>query len=161
MFVSVLGVVATSCSHQSNATDTWNPKTERLDQLSLDDTNFASFANDVKKFYELLRKKDWKATYERRWKTFRQDLPEELYLNLAKKEGSNWGLQDFEILSIETHDSNKATLICKFVELPGSTVVYSTVRWHKEDDIWKCDIAGPSDLTIFRYTRNVEQDGNQ
>ena len=149
----ILLSVIFGCSRHEHVGNIWNPKTKYLDQLSLDNTNFVNLARDVKDFYNYLEKKDWESAYERRWKTYRQDFPKNIYIKTANSEGRYWGLINYEILSVETHNSDEAVLICKFVELPDSATAYATVRWRNEDGTWKCDAAGPEKLSIFRYTR--------
>jgi hypothetical protein len=152
MLLTMSLLFLTSCSRVDSSRN-WNPKTDRLDKLVASDPSLVDFARDVKDFYVGLRKKDWALTYARRWKTFRQDCPEGVYLKTARAEGQDWGLLDYEILSVDRHDSDEVVLICKFIELPDSAVSYGTVRWHNEDGIWRCDCAGPERLSIFRYMR--------
>ena len=139
---------------KTNTTNTWNPNTKNLDEVALNDPDLVSLNHDVKNFYELLHKKDWKATYELRSKRFRKDFPEALYLSWAQKEVSRWELTDYEILSVTTQNTDEAALICKFIELPGPITSYATVDWHKEEDgVWRCDAAGPTGSIIFMSTK--------
>jgi len=123
---------------QANVTNTWNPNTEKLDLSSTMDNHSVGLNHDVKMFYELLHKKDWKGTYEYRWKTFRRDIRETDYVNAAReearKQGAIWELDNYEILTVNRYGDNNATLICKFVEMPGSGISYAAVDWHKEED---------------------------
>ncbi len=137
---------------QVNTTNTWNPNTEKLDESAKIDTKFLSLDHDVKNFYNFLHKKDWKATYELRWKRFKEVVPEPLYLSTAQQELPDWQLSNYEILSVTTYDSDDAILICKFVELPGPVTTYSVVDWRKEKDgVWRCDAAGPTKIFLFQY----------
>jgi hypothetical protein len=133
----------------------WSPNTENLELAAADDPSIASLDHDVKHFYELLRNRDWKATYKLRSKTFRKDFPEATYLTLANQEGMQWGLSNYDVLSVKTYNSASATIIFKFTELPGPLTSYAAVDWHREEDgVWRCDSAGPDRLTIFIYTRH-------
>jgi hypothetical protein len=135
----------------------WAPDTSALDDSVSYETNYVGFAHDVKHFYEMLHKKDWKAAYEMRWKTFKHDLPESTYLDWAKQSGARWELSNYQILTVCTYGTNDITLICKFVESPGPKISYITVEWHKEGDgVWRCNGAGPMCLPIFLATRHVQ-----
>jgi hypothetical protein len=159
----VSSVVVTGCSQETNTND-WHPNTRLLDLAVRDHDPFtgdagSTLAHDVKRFYQLLRDKQWHETYELRAKAFREDTPEADYLTTAKKAEKIWGLVNYEVLSVkfqnspETTNVDEAILICKFTELPDYAVSYSTVFWHKEDGGWKCLSAGPFKLDIFSGTR--------
>jgi len=145
-------------------TNEWHPNTRILDlsakhgdPLTMDAGS--TLAHDVKRFYELLRDKQWHETYELRAKAFREDVLESDYLAKAKKAEKLWGLVNYEVLSVRFYNSfgstnrDEAVLICKFIEVPDSAESYSTVFWHKEDGVWKCLSAGPFKLDIFEGTR--------
>jgi hypothetical protein len=147
----------------------WSPNTERLDLIAkLADEGMGdphkrdsaiTLARDVKKFYQLLRDKQWPETYELRAKAFRKDIPKSDYLAETRKAEKIWGLVNYEVLSVgfsnslESTNIDQAELICKFVELPDYATSYSTVFWHREDGVWRCLSAGPFKLDIFRGTR--------
>jgi hypothetical protein len=125
-----------------------------LDPYDPSDTNDAALEHDVRTFYKLLRDKQWPAAYDMRAKAFRETCPKAAYLRMAEEEGKDWGLANYEVLSAEMDEeddsgSYTAVLICKFVELPGDAVSYSTVYWHNEDGSWKCLNAGPKGMDIF------------
>jgi hypothetical protein len=148
------------CNRSEQIGNSWNPQTQRLDQFCSDGANFTDLEQDVKRFYASLEKKEWPSTYDQRWNTFKQDFPESLYLKIAGDEGKRWDLLNYEVLSVEAHilsakvsNSNEVVLICKFIEQPGPTTNYATVRWRKEEGMWRCDAAGPAKLSIFGYTR--------
>lgn len=145
---------------QATSTNDWHPNTRLLDLAARGhdpSTGEAgsTLARDVKRFYEFLRDKKWHQTYELRAKAFREDMPETGYLTEALKYENRWGLVDYEVLSMKFQNSgdstnmDQAVLICKFTELPGHAVSYSTVYWHEEEGVWKCLSAGPSKLSIF------------
>jgi hypothetical protein len=119
----------------------------------------STLTHDLKRFYQLLRDKQWHETYELRAKAYREDVRESDYLAGAKKAEKLWGLVNYDVLSAGFENSSdgtnldQATLICKFTELPDYAVSYSTVFWHKEDGVWKCLSASPRKLGIFRETR--------
>jgi hypothetical protein len=119
----------------------------------------STLAHDLKRFYQLLRDKQWHETYELRAKAFREDVRESDYLAEAKNAEKHWGLVNYDVLSAGFQNAygstnvDEAILICKFTELPDYAVSYSTVFWHKEDGVWKCLSAGPRKLGIFRGTR--------
>ena len=132
----------------------WKPDTQKLDDAVGSSPNSLSLDNNVKNFYELLHKKDWKATYDLRWKAFKKDIPEEMYIKSGQVAGATWKLLNYEVLSVSVYNDDDAMLICRFVELPGPTVSYSVINWRKEEDgIWRCDAAGPERLTILQYLR--------
>jgi hypothetical protein len=87
-------------AYQVNANNIWNPDTEKLDEFALDETNYVSLDHDVTNFYDLLHKKEWKYTYNLRWKTFMEDSTQTTYLDLAQQEGARWELSNYEILSV-------------------------------------------------------------
>jgi hypothetical protein len=74
----------------------WNPKTEVLDELAKDDPKLSGFVHDVKAFYENLHNKRWAETYKQRSKPFRDDFPEQLYIETAQRK--SWELIDYEVL---------------------------------------------------------------
>jgi hypothetical protein len=152
IFVLLMGVLAYH-SRREQIIAGWNPSISLLDGISDSNTNFVGLMHDVCSFYDDLHKKQWESTYNRRWKTFRYDFPMALYLKMAAEKGNRWSLLNYEILSIETYNSDEAVLICKFIESPGAATSYSLVRWRKEDGTWRCDAAGPIKLSLFRYTR--------
>jgi hypothetical protein len=130
--------------NSENTNGAWNPNTERLDDTASQAPEFVSLDHDVKNFYAILHQKDWKSTYQLRWKSFKRSMPETTYLDWAKEEGTNWELANYEILSVQMYNNNDAILICKFIELPGPLTSYSVVNWRKEQDgVWRCDSAGP------------------
>jgi len=137
----------------------WSPNTEKLDLAAKFHDSGVTLARDVKRFYQLLRDKQWLETYNLRAKAFRNDFPEADYLTKARNAEKSWGLANYEVLSVVFRntrgeaDPNEAVLICKFVELPDYEISYSTVFWHKEDGVWKCLSAGPLKLSIFHGTR--------
>ena len=139
------------------------PITRRLDESAEhgDPTSkeaASTLARDLKRFYELLRDKKWSETYEMRAGVFRKIVPKSYYLAEAQKAQKFWALVSYEVLSVEFRsfqgrtNIDEAILICKFTELPGRHVSYSTVFWHKEDGVWKCLSAGPRKLSIFNGT---------
>jgi len=156
---SVLGVAYS----QETSTNDWHPNTKLLDLSARRHAQSgdigSTLAHDVKRFYELLRDKKWHQTYELRAKAFREDMLEADYLAEAIKNENRWGLVDYEVLSlgfsnsVDSTNLDQAVLICKFTELPGHEVSYSTVYWHREEGVWKCLSAGPSKLDIFRGLR--------
>jgi hypothetical protein len=153
----------------STSVTKWSPNTEKLDLIAKLDAqgmgdprkgdSAITLARDVKKFYQLLRDKQWPETYELRAKAFRHDVLKSDYLAEARKAEKIWGLVNYEVLSVGFSNSlgstniDEAALICKFVELPDYATSYSTVFWHREDGVWKCLSAGPFKLDIFRGTR--------
>jgi hypothetical protein len=156
------------CVPDSQGIDTnvWHPNTQKLDLMAkIHDPAMmdagSTLAHDVKRFYELLRDKQWHETYELRARAFREDVLESDYLAKAKKGEKLWGLLNYEVLSIgfqSSHgstNSDEAILVCKFTELPNSDVSYCTVFWHREDGVWKCLSAGPIKLDIFEGTRPI------
>ena len=158
----ILASVAGAGYTQEPNTNGWHPNTRLLDSVAKHhDLNGAgsTLAHDVTNFYQLLRDKKWHETYELRAKAFREDMPESDYLAEAKNAEKMWGLANYDVLSVRLLNSysstniDEAILICKFTELPDNTVSYSTVFWHKEDEVWKCLSAGPSNLSIFNELR--------
>lgn len=161
-----LFVLSAGCSRNAksgiggtNLALAWNPDTRALDDMPVNDANCVTLDQDVRKFYDLLREKDWGAAYDFRSKTFKSDFPETTYLNWAQQEATNWELADYEVLSVSRYGTDDAALRCKFIELPGPIISYATVNWHKEKDgVWRCNAAGPIKLPIFlstRYGRNA------
>jgi hypothetical protein len=156
-----LSIVCTASSQQLKTND-WHPDTRKLDDTAKfhdpSDTR-SKLARDVKRFYQLLRDKQWHETYEQRAKAFREDIPETDYLVKAKKAEKLWGLLNYDVLSIQflgdygATNYDEAMLICRFTEVPNYEVSYSTVFWHYEDGVWKCMSAGPCKLDIFEGTR--------
>lgn len=143
---------------QSEISTNWNPDTEDLDLGARYDETYLELDHAVTNFYNLLRKKDWNATYDLRWKTFRESITKETYINDGEKEMPDWQLANYDILSEETYNDDDALLICRFVELPGPRVAYSMVNWRKEHDgVWRCNVAGPTSLSLFRFTTYMEQ----
>jgi hypothetical protein len=154
------------CVPDSQGIDTnvWHPNTQKLDLMAkIHDPAMmdagSTLAHDVKRFYELLRDKQWHETYELRARAFRKDVSESDYLAEAKKAEKLWGLVNYDVLTVGLRSSpgstncDEAILICKFTELPDSAESYSTVFWHKEEGVWKCLSAGPFKLSIFDGTR--------
>lgn len=158
----------TGCSKETRPNETgtndWHPNIACLEKAAkygdpvMRDAA-STLAHDVRRFYQLLRDKQWRETYELRAKAFREDVPESVYLAEGRNAEKLWGLSNYDVLSSEFHSSedstnaNEAILICKFTELPDYAVSYSTVFWHKEEGVWKCLSAGPVKLGIFRATR--------
>jgi hypothetical protein len=161
----ILSSIVVGAYAQGTSTNDWHPNTRLLDLAAREHDSFEgdagrTLARDVKKFYELLRDKKWHETYELRAKAFREDMLETDYLAEAIKQENRWGLVNYEVLSLGFQNSipdstnlDQAILICKFTELPDNVVSYSTVYWHKEDGVWKCLSAGPSNLSISEGTR--------
>jgi len=159
-----------AANSQIQNTNDWHPNTRILDEgtkhpNSGDGSSASTLAHDVKKFYELLRDKKWHQTYELRAKAFREVMLETDYLAEGLKYENKWGLVNYEVLAAELENSDTASqdmdtaiLICKFTELPGNTVSYSTVYWHREDGVWKCLSAGPKKLFIFDGLKRPEID---
>jgi hypothetical protein len=163
----IICVIAASvvCAADAQVTNRnyWHP-TSRLDEAAkhadpvmMDAAS--TLVHDLKRFYQLLRDKQWHETYELHAKAFREDVRESDYLAEAKKAEKLWGLVNYDVLSSEFQNSpggtnfDQAILICKFIEFPDYAVSYSTVFWHKEDGVWKCLSAGPFKLSMFRGTR--------
>jgi hypothetical protein len=156
--------VASAADSREIGTNNWHPNTKLLDAsarhpdpITLDAGS--TLARDVKRYYQLLRDKQWPETYELRAKAFREDVSKSDYLEKAKNAEKLWGLVNYDVLSIlfrssyGSTDVDEAILICKFTELPDYEQSYSTVFWHKEDGVWKCLSAGPQKLSIFEGTR--------
>ncbi len=164
MICLILTSVVCGADSQSVNPNDWHPDTKILDATvkygnpSMMDA-VKSLTFDLKKFYQLLREKKWRETYELRAKAYREDVLESDYLAKAKKSEKYWGLINYDILSAKFENSyggtniDEAVLICKFIELPNYTVSYSTVFWHKEEGVWRCLSAGPSKLEIFESMR--------
>lgn len=144
--------------------NSWHPNTSILDETAKHADPVTSdaartLAQDLRRFYQLLRDKQWRKTYELHARAFRKDVRESDYLAEAKNAERLWGLANYDVLSAGFRNSyggtnlDEATLICKFTELPDYAVSYSTVFWHREDGVWKCLFAGPRKLGIFRETR--------
>ncbi|HTB82813.1 MAG TPA: hypothetical protein VK742_04095 [Candidatus Sulfotelmatobacter sp.] len=160
---AILVSVAVSAYSQEVNTNGWHPDTRRLDSAADYPGPFGDAAStlthDVTNFYQLLRDKKWHETYELHAKAFRHDCPKDVYLAHALRGEKNWGLVNYEVLSLGFDNSlgstnmDQAVLICKFTELPGNTDSYSTVYWHKEDGVWRCLSAGPDKLSIFHGPR--------
>ena len=159
----IIGSAVGAAYSQETSTNNWHPNTKLLDlsaswHAQSGDIG-STLARDVKRFYELLRDKKWHQNYELRAKAFREDMLESTYLAEAIKYENSWGLVDYEVLSavfqsaVDSTNLDQAVLICKFTELPGHEVSYSTVYWHREEGVWKCLSAGPSKLDIFRGLR--------
>jgi hypothetical protein len=159
-----LAAVVGAAFAQETSTNNWHPNTKLLDLGAKQNDPFmgdagSTLARDVKHFYQVLRDKQWKETYQLRAKVFRKDVLESDYLAKAKKAEKIWGLVNYDVLSVKFQSSYGATnvdeaiLICKFTELPDYDESYSTVFWHKEDGVWKCLSAGPYKLDIFQGTR--------
>jgi hypothetical protein len=130
----------------------WCPDIEKLDLSSKYDADISTLAHDVESFYENMRMKNWKPTYESRWKRFKEVASEATYLNDVEHEIPDWQLLNYDVLSIHEYGSDDAVLICRFVEMPGPTTTYSVVDWRKESDgKWRCDVAGPERKLMFRY----------
>ena len=155
--------ICTSYSQEISTND-WRPNTRMLDDIAkINDppmTDAArTLAHDLKRFYQLLRDKQWQETYELRAKAFRKDTPLDGYIAEARQAGKDWGLANYEVLSvgfqswIGSTNVDEAILICRFTELPGYKISYATVFWHKEDGVWRCMSAGPSRLHFLRGTR--------
>lgn len=156
--IAALGV-ATAYSQQTSTND-WHPDTRLLDLSARDHegSDASALAHDVERFYQALRDKKWPETYELRAKCFREGSPESNYLAEAKEYGKIWGLENYDVLSVELQrmagsNYEVAVLICRFTELPDDSVSYSTVYWHREDGVWRCLSAGPKNLPIFEATR--------
>lgn len=158
-----VSVVCAADAQETNK-DYWHPNASILDETakhadSVTMDAASTLAHDLKKFYQLLRDKQWHETYELRAKAFQEDVRESDYLAKAKAAEKVWGLVNYDVLSVEFRNSYGATnvdeaiLICKFTELPDYAVSYSTVFWHKEDGVWKCLSAGPHKLGILKETR--------
>ena len=156
-------VVCMADAQETNR-NVWHSNTSILDETAKYDDPVmkdaaSTLAHDLKRFYQLLRDKQWHETYELRAKVFRETVRESDYLAEAKNAEKLWGLVSYDVLSDEFRNSygstnvDEAILICKFTELPDYEVSYSTVWWHKEDGVWKCLSAGPRKLGIFRGTR--------
>jgi hypothetical protein len=164
----IIGLISVSVVCAAGAQETnrnsWHSNTRILDETAkhADPVMMhaaSSLAHDLKRFYQLLRDKQWHQTYELRAKAFREDVRESDYLAEAKNVEKLWGLVNYDVLSAGFQNSygstnlDEAILICKFTELPDYEVSYSTVFWHKENGVWKCLSAGPRKLGIFRETR--------
>jgi len=148
--IAIIG--ACGCSQSSsNRVVVWSPKTQLLDDYAEQNPQKAAFVHDVKEFYEHLHNKNWPETYNQRIKEFRDDCPEQVYMNIASN--SPWELKDYEVLSVTSYDTNRVELICKFIEEPFDHVSYSNVTWTFEDGMWRCDCAGPIRLSIFLRIR--------
>jgi hypothetical protein len=153
--------VVCAAHSQETSTNDWHANASLLDETAkyadpvmMDAAS--TLAHDLKRFYQLLRDKQWHESYELRAKAFREVVRESDYLAEAKNAEKLWGLVNYDVLSVEFRSSygstnvDEAILICKFTELPDYEVSYSTVWWHKEDGVWKCLSAGPRKLSIFR-----------
>ena len=158
-----VSVVCTADAQGIN-TNMWHPDTRKLDLIAnirnpIMKEAGSTLARDVKHFYQLLRDKKWQETYELRAKAFRKDTLKSDYLAEAKRAEKQWGLVNYEVLSVGfqsvfgSTNIDEAVLICKFTELPDGDASYSSVFWHKEGGVWKCLSAGPNKLTIFQGTR--------
>jgi hypothetical protein len=159
-----LASVVGATQSKEESTGDWFPDTELLDLAARRHDPFtgdagSTLARDVKRYYELLRDRKWHQTYELRAKAFREGMLETDYLAEAIQYGDKWGLVDYQVLSVGfeklygSTNTDQATLICKFTELPDHAVSYSTVYWHREEGVWKCLSAGPSKLSIFTGIR--------
>jgi hypothetical protein len=152
-------VVCTAVAQETNKYD-WHANASILDEsakhadpVTMDAAS--TLAHDLRRFYQLLRDKQWHETYELRAKVFRKIIRESDYLAEARNAEKQWGLVSYDVLSVQfrsmgSTNVDEAILICKFTELPDYAVSYSTVFWHKEDGVWKCLSAGPFKLSIFR-----------
>lgn len=157
--------IACLADAQEINTNYWNPDTKRLDLSAkhISDPEWRdatiTLERDLTRFYQLLRDKQWHETYKLRAKAYRHDVPERHYIAQAKLFGKEWGLANYDVLAVRFENAvnetniGQAVLICKFVELPGYVTSYATVYWHREDGIWKCMSAGPSNLPICSGTR--------
>jgi hypothetical protein len=163
VFLIIATVVCPANAQQTNE-DYWHPNTSILDELA-QHTNPAmmdassALVHDLKRYYQLLRDKKWKETYELSAKAFQEDVQESDYVARAINAESRWGLVNYDVLSAEFRSEinstnlDEAILICKFTELPNYKVSYSTVFWHKEGGVWRCLSAGPRTLGVLRETR--------
>lgn len=164
-FLIMMGLIPL---YAQTCTNCWHPNTKLLDSAAnyrYSPDGAVSLDHDVKRFYQLLRDKQWEETYQLRAKAFRESVRESDYLSEAESDGKQWGLANYEILSVQFAQSHvsstspdEAILICKFTELPNCAVSYSTVFWHKEDGVWKCLSAGPTGLWIFEGMRTPSID---
>ena len=156
--------VACTAGAQETNRNYWHANTSMLDEGAKHGNPAgmeaaSTLAHDLKRFYQLLRDKQWHETYELRAKVFREDVREFDYLAKAKDAENVWGLVNYDVLSGEFRNAygstniDEAILICKFTELPDYEVSYSVVWWHKEEGVWKCLSAGPRKLGIFKETR--------
>ena len=109
--VIVASVGATAYA-QAASTNDWHPNTKLLDLAARQHDQFtgdagSTLAHDVKRFYQLLRDKQWHETYELRAKAFREDVLESNYLAEAKKG---------EKLSLASHSEDKTRVNPRFSE---------------------------------------------
>jgi hypothetical protein len=152
--VAIVGTcVLISCSPSDQRAGQWNPDTRLLTELAQTNPELAGFVRDVKMFYQDLHDKRWAATYKQRNEAFRSDFPEQLYLRIADSDGKSWSLMDYGVLSIQTHDSNRVVLVCRFVEGLRPHTTYNSVTWKNDGGHWYCDCAGPVRLSIFFSSR--------
>jgi hypothetical protein len=135
------------CRRVSEPSYAWNPKVDLLDKAEQNNPQIVGFSDDVKTFYEDLHDKRWEETYKYRNKSFRELVPLETYLNNVHSQP--WNLLNYEVLNVQTENTNKITLVCKFIEDPLKIESYNTVIWKKEDGKWRCDPAGPIGLPVF------------
>jgi hypothetical protein len=158
------GLITLPVGAQETNGVSWHFNTSVLDDLTkygrpAAKTAGSTLAHDVKRFYQLLRDKQWQETYELHAKAFREVVSEVYYTTTAKLEAQPWELVSYEVLSCQLRNAlgstniDEAALICKFAELPYYAETYSTVFWHKEDGVWKCLSAGPHKLSIFNEVK--------
>lgn len=153
LFLVVNIVMLTNCSN-SKLSDNWDPKTLLLDKLRQSNPDMIGFVDDVESFYQNLHDKNWSNVYKGRYKLFREDMSEQMFVDLAKKTGNDWSLINYDVLSIKIINTNKAELICKFIEGPSLETNYNSVIWVNEGGRWRCEDAGPIELIIFQNTRS-------
>src|ERR1017187_7191253 len=83
---------------QETSTNDWHPNTKKLDDNAkhpfpgIGDAE-STLAHDVKRFYQLLRDKKWRQTYELRAKVFREAVQESDYFAEAINAEKLWGLE--------------------------------------------------------------------
>jgi len=106
-------VVVTGCARETSTND-WYSNTSILEETSkhadpLTRDAASTLVHDLKRFYQLLRDKQWHETYELRAKVFREVVRESDYLAEAKRAEKLWGLVNYEVLSAEFRNAYVGT----------------------------------------------------
>lgn len=144
-----LCTVFSGCDNRQAKNEVWNPDTTKLNSLLDEKTaELSDFVKTVHVFYDAMRSKQWNETYLYRTTTFKQSVSREVYMDTMMREGQNWELLNYDILSVSVYDGDKVQLVVSFLESPLDTRSVSVVWWKKEKDGWKCEESGPSLLSF-------------
>ena len=154
-------LVSLSCRREDGASDSWRPKTDKLDiMVEIDPQSWSHFAVELNVFYEALRRKDWAITYDYRTTSFKKAVRKSEYINYMKAAGGDWRLLNYEILDLTMYRGAQqgVRVVMEVSETPGQKSSISVVWWREEEGNWRCETAGPNGLLYFHNIRTVEKD---